>query len=33
MAVVASNSIYPIDLHDEEVTHLPFVTKGPRLDM
>ncbi|CAM6017558.1 unnamed protein product [Sphagnum balticum] len=27
------NSIYPVDLHDEEATHLPFATKGPRSDM
>jgi hypothetical protein len=33
MATVASNLIYPVDLHDEKVIHLPFATKGPRLDM
>jgi hypothetical protein len=32
-AAAASNSIYPVDLHDEEATHLPFATKGPRSDM
>jgi hypothetical protein len=33
MATTASNSIYLVDLHDEKVIHLPFVTKGPRLYM
>jgi hypothetical protein len=30
MATAGLNLIYPVDLHDKEVTHLPFVTKGPQ---
>jgi hypothetical protein len=33
MATATSNSIYPVNMHDEKVTHLPFATKGIRLDM
>jgi hypothetical protein len=33
MATTTSNSIYPVNMHDEKVTHLPFATKGIRLDM
>ncbi len=33
MATVASNLIFPVDLHVEEVTHLLFAIKGPRSNM